>query len=269
MDKVCRTILCGVAASAAVAMSAPSPALAQVYYHFGPSYDAPYGPLHAPIYFAPRYSAPRYLAPMRASPLPPREIVNILMDDHRFTRVGQPRFAGHIYTVDGIDRSGAIVRVYVDSFNGRIIDADTLQPAPRHSQRFARLPRESEPPRATPLPPRRPEASQPRPKPEPRTAARPPSQRPDAPTAAPRSMSPAPPLIREPRVVDPSQVRVPQEADRQPPLARGSSPSASGSAGAPSAPAPGASPVAPAPLDDASRRPALPPTPDVPVAPLF
>ena len=281
MNKVRWTILCGIAAVSAGAVLVPMTASAQIYsrhdliyYRHGPAYSYGYG-YGAPAY-PPAYP-PAYLAPMRRSPLPPREIISILMEEHRFKRVGQPRFGGHIYTVDGINRAGAIVRVYVDSFDGRIIDADVLQAAPRpQNQRFARLPGEVETPRLNVTPPRRPADVRPHagtqnpPRPEPRTAARPPALQPDAPpAAAPRSTTPAVPLVREPRKVDPSQVRIPQEADRAPPMARGPARSSTGDARGPARPAPGASPVAPAPLDDTVRRPSLTPTPDVPVTPLF
>ncbi len=286
MNQVRWTMLCGIAALSAGAVIVPVPASAQVYYSYGHSYGHAYPPAYQPAY--PRaYSRPyppAYLAPMRQSPLPPGEIISILTEDHRFKRVGQPRFGGHIYTVDGINRVGAIVRVYVDSFNGRIIDADVLQAAPRpQNQRFARLPGEDsvESPRTNVTPPRRPadvrpDASAPNPprqnpsRVEPRTAARPPLTRPEAPPAAtPRSATPAVPLVREPRQVDPSQVRVPQEVDRAPPMARGPAQPAPGDTIGTARPAPGASLVAPAPLDDAVRRPSLPPTKDVPVTPLF
>ncbi len=260
MNQVRWSILCGIAALSAGSVLLPVPASAQVYFHQGPAYAYDYRPAY-----------PRaYLSPMRRSPLPPGDIISILTEDHRFKRVGHPRFGGHIYTVDGIDRTGAIVRVYVDSFNGRIIDADVLQAAPRpQNQRFARLPGEVQTPRPNVVPPRRPaETTAPvPPRPEPRTAARPPLARPEAPSAAaPRSTAPALPLVREPRRVDPAQVRIPMEADRAPPLARGAGPSVPRDI---ARPAPGASLVAPAPLDDAVRRPSLPPTPDVPVTPLF
>ena len=279
MNQLRRTVLCGIAALSAVAIILPVKASAQVYFSYGPAYayddgyayPRSYRPAYRPAY------PPAYLAPMRRSPLPPDDIISILTEHHRFKRVGQPRFGGQIYTVDGMDPSGTIVRVYVDSFNGRIIDADVLQAAPRpQNQRFARLPGEVETPRSSITPPRRPADVRPGasaplpPRFEPRTAARPPVTRPETPPAVtPRSTTPAVPLVREPRKVDPSQIRIPLEADRAPPMARGSAQPATGDTKGNAVPAPGASLVAPAPLDDAVRRPTLPPTQDVPVTPLF
>jgi hypothetical protein len=257
--RVSRWMLCAVALTLPAMLAAGAPAEAQVLYrqwsYHGPVYDRP----------------PAYVRP---APLPPREIAGILADDYRYRRVGQPQFAGHMYVVDGIDRTGSVVRSYVDAFNGRLIDVDVLQSAPRQAgpgTRIARLPDAEDKPRALPTPPRRPSEARPdaRPdaRPAPRQAARPPATAPVAPPpAAPLAAPPdiaqpsIVPLSREPRVVNPAEVRVPDEIDNAPPMAR---PSARAQDG------PGLSQMVPAPLDDAVRAPGTLQAPAVPVAPLL
>ncbi|MCX7323893.1 MAG: hypothetical protein NTZ14_05535 [Hyphomicrobiales bacterium] len=262
-----------------------APAVAQVFYRpgpFAPPFAAPYpGPVGPGV----------YLYGPRAAPLPPTDISDILFDDYRFRQVGRPQFAGRVYVVDGIDRAGAIVRVYMDAFSGRLIDVDILSPArPAPRERHARLPTGPDGVHAVPSPPRRPaETRLPEVKPpagggapsapQPRSAARPP----EAPAANPSTGAPqVVPMERQVRRVDPAETRVPPDADRAPPLARVTPPAAPmteglvapGTPAAPVAPpapaaAPGASTVAPAPLDDPSRPPAGPAAPPVPPVPLL
>lgn len=270
--------LCASAMTLAILLPAAESANAQVFYQQWSYYG---------------HSYPRQPVYIRPVPLPPDEISDIMVEDHRYRRVGRPQFAGHIYVVDGVDRTGAVVRSYVDAFNGRLIDVDVLQLAPRQAapgRRIARLPDGGETPRALPTPPRRPteaRPSRPEPGPAPRQAARTPPAAPAAPPAtAPAvtapSSSPIVPLSREPRVVNPAEVRLQDEADKAPPMARPSQPAPAlvtppqSTAAEPAIPraaappqAPGASPVAPAPLDDAVRRPTAPSGPPVPAAPLL
>ncbi len=273
-----------------------APAVAQVFYRpgpFAPPFAAPYpGPVGPGVYvYGPR-----------AAPLPPTDISDILFDDYRFRQVGRPQFAGRVYVVDGVDRAGAIVRVYMDAFSGRLVDVDILSPArPAPRERHARLPAEPNGGRALPSPPRRPaETRLPEVKPpaggggapsvpQPRSAARPP----EAPAANPPAGAPqVVPMERQIRPVDPAQTRVPADVDRAPPLTRGSpqakpladAPAVPGASAAPDVPAapalaapvpqtraaaPGASTVAPAPLDDPSRQPTGPAAPPVPPVPLL
>ncbi|MGL4439270.1 MAG: hypothetical protein ACRCUE_08370 [Bosea sp. (in: a-proteobacteria)] len=282
--RVFRWTLCAVALPAI--LLAAEPATAQVIYrqwsYFGDPYARP----------------PAYVRP---APLPPGDIIDIMADDHRYRRIGQPQFAGHMYVVEGIDRHGRAVRSFVDAYNGRLIDVDVLAPGTRQigpGPRIARLPETDGNPRVSPKPPRRPSDAQPSARgtqPEarpPRQAARPPAATPAAPDAAlpttttRPSATPVVPLAREPRVVNPAEVRLPDEPDRVPPMARPGPPAlvapipqsavpapavprAAAPQPVPSQPAPGTSQVAPAPLDDAVRRPSVPAAPDVPVAPLF
>jgi hypothetical protein len=296
-DMIHRALIASAVALPAMLLAA-EPAIAQGIYRQWSYYGDPYA--RPPVY-------------VRPAPLPPGDIIDIMADNHRYRRVGQPQFAGHMYVVDGIDRHGAVVRSYVDAFNGRLIDVDVLQPAQRQmgpGPRIARLPEPDERPRATPSPPRRPadarpsdirppeRGAQPDTRPAPRQAARPPAATPAAPEAAlpttttRPSASPVVPLSREPRVVNPAEVRVPDEVDKAPPMARPAAPASSPAPqlvpgtpqsatsppavpraaapqSAPPRPAAGASQVAPAPLDDAVRRPATPATPAVPAAPLL
>lgn len=279
---VSRWTLCASALTLPAMLLAIEPASAQVIYRQWSYYGNTY---------------PRPPAYVRTAPLPPGEIIDVLADDHRYRRVGQPQFAGHIYVVDGIDRTGAVVRAYVDAFNGRLIDVDLLRAPARQvgpGPRIARLPEHDEKPRAAPMPPRRPSEARPsgpetRPdmRPSQRQAARPPASATPSDVARP-SASPIIPLSREPRVVNPAEVRLPDEADKPPPMARPAPalvapsqpppqsadpapvvPRAAAPQPVPTRPAPGASQVAPAPLDDAVRRPTAPPSPAVPAAPLL
>lgn len=309
-----------VAATLFVTCLAAQQTSAQVIYRQGPDLDdgdlpdrfgpgpfapRPYGP--RPAYREPAFREPPFREPAfrehsfrepafrgqytvsRAVPLYPGDISDILSEDFQFRRVGRPRFGGRIYTVDGIDRVGASVRVYMDAFDGRLIDVEILRPAARDNapgRRDARLPDASAPNAITPLPPRRPATSKPseaipdaKP-PEPRQAARP---SPDAPVGAkavaPTLPTPVVPLTRTPRVVDPNDVRLPGEADRSPPLARPAAPQPQSAPQAQAAPpstgaaptgaAPGSTLMVPAPLDDAVRKPTGPESPAVPAAPLL
>lgn len=271
----------------AVCAGGASPAEAQIFW-------PGVGPYGGPAYQQREYRRP--------APLPPGVIVELLVNDHRFRRVNRPQFAGHLYVVEGVDRTGAIVRAYVDPYDGRLIDLDLLRPAPRRGDGYARLPAEPErqgpgrlapgrlaPEQLSPAPQRRQPEARPAPpaRPEPRNAARPPAP---APSVVPPAVTPRPAPERPaaaPSGVDPAQTRLPTAPDRAPPLTRPPEPRPS-EAPAPAAPppqaavpplpsrplapavppvaAPGASPVAPALLDDASQRPNAAPTPDVPPA---
>jgi hypothetical protein len=254
MPLLCRT-LCTTAIVLGALVPAAAPADAQIFYrqwsYYGHSYDRP-------------------PARIRRAPLPPDEIVDILAETYRYRRIGQPQFADHMYVVDGVDRTGAVVRSYVDAFTGRLIDVDLLQSAVRPNShggvgpgpRLARVPDEVERPRAVPSPPRRPAEMLPsrgvlppaeRAVPVPRQAARPSPASPDGATppavSGPLSIVP---LSREPRVVNPAEVRLPEEADKTPPLAR-PAPSAiipsAPSAIIPSAPSAAHAPAAPSSSD--------------------
>lgn len=282
------TVMLGLAASVLAV-----PAAAQVFYRpgpFPPPFATPYpGPIGPGVYaYGPR-----------AAPLPPTDISDILLDDYRFRQVGRPQFAGRVYVVDGVDRAGAVVRVYMDAFSGRLVDVDILSPArPAPRERHARLPAEPDGPRAVPSPPRRPADTRlPEVKPlaggggapsapQPRHAARPPEAAAPPAAGAPSVV----PMERQTRPVDPAETRVPADVDKVPPLARATppaapvteAPAAPGASAAPDAPAapaapvpqarataPGASTVAPAPLDDPSRQPMGPAAPPVPPVPLL
>lgn len=265
------------------------PALAQVFYRPGPFLPPNVVPFPGPGLYA--YAPP-------VAPMPPSDVSDILLDDFRFRQVGRPRFTGRAYVVDGVDRAGASVRVYMDAFSGRLVDVDILSPAPARPglrERQARLSPDADAPRPVPSPPRRPaESALPGAKPpssgavvspdQPRSAARPPE------TPALRAAPPAPPAVptdRDVRRVDPAETRVPDEVDKPPPLTRGlptlvpvpdaPKPTASepvpATAAAPvpevRASAPGASIMAPAPLDDPQRVPSGPAAAPVPTVPLL
>ena len=278
-----------VAALGALALLISQPADAQVFYRYGSGF----GPGFAPDFGV----RPMRIAP---APLPPDDIIDILHEDYGFRRVGRPQFAGRVYVVDGVDRRGAVVRAYVDATLGRLIEVDILRGATARppGQRLpgpnlARLPDDQEPQRLAPMPPRRPietrpaETRSPDTR-QPRQAARPVEAAPGSATrplvesvAPPSAPTTIVPLAREPRIVNPAEVRVPNEADRAPPLARppaapGTTPQAVAPQRMPAAPpravpgtGPGASTVAPAPLDDAVRRPSGPASSTVPAAPLL
>jgi hypothetical protein len=158
------------------------------------------------------YGSP-FAMPRHHAPLPPAEIVAILLEEYQFRRVGRPQFAGGVYLVEGVDDAGAVVRAHVHAHSGRLLQVELLQ-----RQRLARLPATPEPQRAIPFPPRRPVATPPG-----VTSTGPvaqPSLQPSLqPALSPALTSPVVPLSREPRIVDPAQTRGLDEPDRTPPLA--------------------------------------------------
>lgn len=215
-----RRRLAGLAILAAMA-GASGPALAQLddygggyaRYGYGYDYDDDYGPRND-------------YAPRRVSPIPPRGIERIAVQEFGLREVQRTVRTRSAIVVDGVAANGSRVRLIIDRFNGELIDRIVLQPP-----RTVRLdPREEErqaPKKLTPRPPERPAALKPTQPPAeasaPATVA-PPSPaapKPDAPSAKPAAVpSVAPSDIGKPKLVNPQDVRGADEPDRLPPLAR-------------------------------------------------
>ncbi len=233
------------------------------------------------------------------NPLPPHAIDEIVRLDYGFRTIRSLDRQGLYYVVEGLDRRGFGARVVLHAYHGYLIDSMALRPpaqVPHHlPQRLARAEpgygHERGDTRIVPVPPARPIIRQAVPETRP-PAAKPPVAATAPATTVPRAVSrpslipdtgtspsgTAPAAARDtpasraaPRLVNPQDVRPSDEAERSPPMARGSSagpalPKAAPRVIAPGVFSPGA--VPPAALDDTTTRPRGPETAPVPVTPL-
>ncbi|PTM41209.1 hypothetical protein [Bosea sp. 124] len=168
-----RTVLMGLAVAGALTGTAGA-ASAQYYLY---EEDAPY--------LEQRYGY-RYAAPRPPAQIPARAIGRIAARDFGLDQVDRTVRSGSTYVVDGRTRTGARVRLILDSYSGEVLDEIVLQGPARGAPRVARVdPRD--------------EARPPQPRPVPRPPERPPSLKPPGQATAPATVIPpspaAPPRI--------------------------------------------------------------------------
>ncbi len=95
-----------------------APAAAQFFY------DAPY---HRPHFFRP-FFGPQFLRPpVMAEELTPGEVAAVVRG-HGFRDASRPRFEDDVALVTATDRNGNRLRLSIDLYSGRIVEAEPLRP---------------------------------------------------------------------------------------------------------------------------------------------